>query len=82
MNSRAQADDIERQVFITPAAAAQSPDFLVQGEYANERLGLQVIALGDGKFEAVIHKGGLPGGGWDGSGASAAQRPLSMVSLT
>ena len=42
-------------------------DFKVQGEYAGDRAGVQVIALGDGNFRAVIHKGGLPGAGWDKS---------------
>lgn len=60
-------DDPAGQVYITREAAAAHPDFAIQGEYANERLGVQVVALGNGQFTVVIHPGGLPGAGWDGS---------------
>ena len=48
-------------------------DFPLQGEYAGEvttadgplNYGVQVIALGEGKFHAVGYHGGLPGDGWD-----------------
>ena len=54
---------------------AQDPDFQIQGEYSGDittpegakQIGVQVIALGGGKFRAVGHVGGLPGDGWDGS---------------
>lgn len=41
------------------------PDYLVQGEYKGAGWGAQVVALGDGKFDVYVLKGGLPGDGWD-----------------
>ncbi|MBM4023024.1 MAG: DUF1080 domain-containing protein [Planctomycetes bacterium] len=55
--------------------AATDADFPFQGEYVgtvkheagDARYGVQVVALGDGKFSAVAYPGGLPGDGWQGT---------------
>jgi len=57
--------------YTDPAMA--DADFAHQGEYTgtvekegNEhKVGVQVIAMGKGKFRAVGYHGGLPGDGWD-----------------
>lgn len=51
-----------------PATATrEDSDFAVQGEYVGNRVGLQLVALGDGKFDGYLFEGGLPGAGWDPS---------------
>jgi len=42
-------------------ATAAGADFQLQGEYAGENCGAQVIALGGGKFHLVAWDSGLPG---------------------
>jgi hypothetical protein len=69
------ADHHEKKgVFATPEEAAKDADFALQGEYAGsytngdgevKKVGIQVIALGEGEFRAVGYAGGLPGAGWD-----------------
>ncbi|MEQ9409439.1 MAG: DUF1080 domain-containing protein [Fuerstiella sp.] len=62
-----------KKAFLDPIEAGR--DFDIQGEYAGTvgegdnavRVGIQVIADGDGKFRSVGFVGGLPGDGWDGS---------------
>ena len=55
-------------IWTDPAKAIkEDPDFAIQGEYAAENTGIQVAALGDGKFHLTRFEGGLPGAGWDNS---------------
>ena len=65
----AQARQRERPAAIADPAQA-GPDYLLQGEYVgwlyspgrgSEFAGLQIVALGQGKFDAVQYRGGLPG---------------------
>lgn len=66
------ASVVAEDTFLTVEDAG--PDYAIQGEYSGEikhdgqtvRLGFQVIALGDHKFDAVTYHGGLPGDGWMG----------------
>lgn len=65
--------DKRKAAILDPAKADK--DFGFQGEYegtlgaaaGNIKLGVQLIALGDGKFSSAGYTGGLPGSGWDGS---------------
>ncbi len=67
------ADDKTKTAYLNEKEAGA--DFKVQGEYQGDviidgqlfKFGVQVIALGDGKFTGVGYRGGLPGDGWDGS---------------
>ncbi len=50
--------------------AQADADYAFQGEYSGQldggKAGVQIVALGAGKFDAVLYPGGLPGDGWTG----------------
>jgi hypothetical protein len=57
----------ETRTWISPEKAlADDPDFAIQGEYGGKDAGhgVQVVAMGGGKFNAWLYDGGLPGDGW------------------
>ncbi|MFM7182165.1 MAG: DUF1080 domain-containing protein [Verrucomicrobiales bacterium] len=47
-------------------AATEDPDFTIQGEYRDDKNGVQLVARGGGKFEAWWTDAGLPGAGAKG----------------
>ncbi len=69
----------DRVAYDTLEAASKDPDFQVQGEYAADGQGIQVIALGEGKFRAVSYTGGLPGAGWDLKTKSAEEGDAAKI---
>jgi hypothetical protein len=66
----------KKEVWTDASDPSLPVDFKYQGEYfaadirsgetGGHGIGCQVIALGNGTFQAVLYKGGLPGKGWDG----------------
>jgi len=83
-----------KPAYTDPAQADE--DFPFQGEYAGEvahdgsatPVGMQVIALGDGKFDIVAYPGGLPGAGWTppekarGTGTREGAGPNAVVKFS
>ncbi|EAQ81244.1 putative large multi-functional protein [Blastopirellula marina DSM 3645] len=81
LSSLCLAAEQDPRVFVDPDNV-NDPDFVYQGEFygplrlpngSYEMTGLQVVALGDGKFSALQYKGGLPGNGWDNGPKLALQ---------
>lgn len=59
----------DHQTWTDPAIALrEDPDFAIQGEYGSANsgaaAGVQVVALGNGRFDAYVLDGGLPGLEW------------------
>lgn len=83
-------DKIDPNKFAITDPAAVDTDYHYQGEYYGslinsqnccETTGLQVIARGDGKFDAVLYQGGLPGNGWNGETKSKLSGAIAGSSL-
>jgi hypothetical protein len=72
----------DKGVWTDPNDPTLPVDFKIQGEYAGEHTGAQVIALGKGTFQAVIFPGGLPGAGWDGKNKSLMAGKLDVEKAT
>lgn len=68
--------------YATVEEAKADQDFAVQGEYAKDGEGVQVVALGDGKFRVVTYKGGLPGAGWDMSSPRVEEQDTAATKKT
>lgn len=63
------ADKAQNKTWTDPdTALKEDPDFSIQGEYRVTKgstiAGVQVVALGNGKFHAYLLQDGLPGQGW------------------
>lgn len=75
--------DKKKTAYLTAKEAGA--DFEIQGEYSGKvdagdsvaKVGIQLIARGEGKFEAAIYIGGLPGEGWYGEGPSRVDCSLN-----
>ncbi|MCA9040635.1 MAG: DUF1080 domain-containing protein, partial [Planctomycetaceae bacterium] len=70
-------EKVDRSKLAATNIRSAGSDLFFQGEYTGnitttlaqthfENYGLQVISLGDGKFEGMLYVGGLPGSGWNG----------------
>lgn len=86
------ADKIDPQKYAVTRIAEADADYAIQGEYAGslhwngcyQSVGLQVVAGGDGQFQALLYPGGLPGNGYNGAAKTSlsGQRDDQGVLLT
>lgn len=90
-DKKEQPKKLERIAIADPDKAKADPDFAIQGEYVGEvklnemtaKIGMQLVARGNGEFVVKAYNGGLPGDGWDGKSlpAGTAVRTGDKVEL-
>lgn len=56
--------------YLSPSDPQLPRDYQFQGEYEADKVGVQIIALSNGRFHGVVLPGGLPGAGWDSTNKS------------
>jgi hypothetical protein len=75
----------KKEVWTDASDPTLPADFKFQGEYVGKvdgkEVGCQVIALGNGTFQAVMCKEGLPGAGWDGKNKSLMDGKIEADSV-
>src|SRR5262249_15690734 len=81
MYAQKDKDKKDKEVWTDAEDPTLPADFTFQGEYvgtiSGNKAGCQVMALGKGRFQAVIYPGGLPGDGWDGKNKALMDGKLS-----
>jgi len=79
-----QKEKAKKVVVSDPKDLKDDNDYAIQGEYegtislnsGEKKVGVQVIAKGEGKFAVKMFMGGLPGAGWDGKEGMTAEAKL------
>ena len=73
------AGEKKKEVWTDATDPSLPTDFKFQGEYTGTKIGCQIIALGNGAFQAVVCYDGLPGAGWNGKEKSLMDGKLGRL---